>query len=156
MGSDPCLTPWLFRGYPATMSTFVRTVESFRAGARTLPREYYTSAETFALERERIFAARWRCVGRRSALAAAGDFVVRTIAGESLIIVRGRDGEIRAFFNTCRHRGTELCREASGRFSETIRCPYHAWTYTTDGRLIGAPHMQDVDGFDKRDSPRTR
>ena len=78
---------------------------------------------------------------------------MRTIAGESLIILRDRDGELRAFFNVCRHRGTRLCTEASGHFSETIQCPYHAWTYTTDGRLIGAPHMQDVEGFDKRDYP---
>jgi glycine betaine catabolism A len=87
------------------------------------------------------------------ATARPGDFVVRAVAGESLIIVRGRDGGLRALFNVCRHRGTRLCRETSGHFSETIQCPYHAWTYTTDGRLIGAPHMQEVAGFDKREYP---
>jgi Rieske 2Fe-2S family protein len=135
------------------MTTFHRTVASYRSGARTMPGEYYTSPAILAEEREQIFAQQWSCVGRASRLAEAGDFVVRTVAGESLIMVRGRDGILRAFFNLCRHRGTRLCREPSGRFSETIQCPYHAWTYATDGRLIGAPHMQEVEGFAKSDHP---
>src|SRR2546427_1744045 len=57
------------------------------------------------------------------------------------------------FRSVCRHRGTRLCEAERGRFSETIQCPYHAWTYTTDGQLIGAPHMNEVAGFDKRDYP---
>jgi Rieske 2Fe-2S family protein len=115
--------------------------------------EFYTSPAILAEERARIFVKSWHCVGRSSALATPGDFVVRNVAGESLIILRDRSGELRAFFNVCRHRGTRICEAASGQFSETIQCPYHAWTYTTDGRLIGAPHMQDVEGFDKRDYP---
>ena len=135
------------------MDTFQRTVGSYRQGARTMPGEYYTSPEVLAAETERIFARQWNCVGRASRLVLPGDFMVRSVAGESLIVLRGRDGGLRALFNVCRHRGTRLCREAAGRFSETIQCPYHAWTYTTDGRLIGAPHMQEVEGFDKRDYP---
>jgi Rieske 2Fe-2S family protein len=135
------------------MTSFHRTTESYRSGARTMPGERYTSPQILAEEKERIFARHWNCVGRSSALAAAGDYIVREIAGESLIIVRGRGGELRAFFNICRHRGTRLCRQSSGQFSETIQCPYHAWTYTIDGRLIGAPHMQDAEGFDKADYP---
>ena len=79
--------------------------------------------------------------------------MVREVAGESLIVLRDKTGTVRAFFNVCRHRGTRLCREASRRFGETIQCSYHAWTYGTDGRLVGAPHMQDVEGFDKADYP---
>jgi Rieske 2Fe-2S family protein len=135
------------------MSTYVRTVESFKQGARTMPGEYYTSPAILAEERERIFARQWNCVGRASAVAKAGDFMVREIAGESLIIVRDRGGELHAFFNVCRHRGTRLCDNAAGQFSETIQCPYHAWTYSIDGRLIGAPHMQEAEGFDKKDYP---
>jgi phenylpropionate dioxygenase-like ring-hydroxylating dioxygenase large terminal subunit len=135
------------------MTTYHRTVEAYKAGAQTMPREYYTSPDVLADERERIFARQWNCVGRASQIARAGDYVVRTIAGESLIVLRAGGGELRAFFNVCRHRGTQICREASGRLSETIQCPYHAWTYTTDGNLIGAPHMQGVEGFDKRDYP---
>ena len=118
-----------------------------------MPRERYTSPSVLADEVERIFARHWNCVGRASRLAAPGDYIVREIAGESLVILRDRGGELRAFFNVCRHRGTRICRESSGQFSETIQCPYHAWTYTTDGRLIGAPHMQEVEGFEKQDYP---
>lgn len=135
------------------MSIFQRTVSSYRQGARTMPGEYYTSPEILAEETERIFTRTWSCVGRASRVAQRGEFFVRSIAGESLIVVRGRDGRLRAFFNICRHRGTRLCRESSGRFSETIQCPYHAWTYATDGQLLGAPHMHEVEGFEKRDYP---
>jgi len=135
------------------MTTYHRTVEAYKQGAHTMPREYYTSPDILGEERERIFARHWNCVGRASRVARPGDYIVRTIAGESLIVLRDRNDELHAFFNVCRHRGTRICREASGQFSETIQCPYHAWTYTTDGRLIGAPHMQEVEGFDKRDFP---
>jgi glycine betaine catabolism A len=135
------------------MTTFHRTISTYRSGARTMPREQYTSPAILAEETERIFARRWNCVGRASRLANPGDFIVREIAGESLIVLRDRGGELRALFNVCRHRGTRICRETHGQFSETIQCPYHAWTYTTDGRLIGAPHMLDVEGFDKKDYP---
>ena len=135
------------------MTTFHRTVQAYRQGARTMPREYYTAPEILAEERQRIFAEHWNCVGRASTIAKAGDYIVRDVAGESLIILRDRGGELHAHFNVCRHRGTRICRETSGHFSETIQCPYHAWTYSTDGRLLGAPHMQEVEGFDKRDYP---
>ena len=120
-----------------------------------MPRERYTSAALLAEEIERIFARQWNCVGRANQLASPGDYFVREVAGESLIILRdrsGEGGELRAFFNICRHRGTRLCT-GGGTLPETIQCPYHAWTYATDGRLIGAPHMHDVAGFDKRDYP---
>jgi Rieske 2Fe-2S family protein len=133
------------------MTTFRRTTESFVQGARTLPGEYYNAPAIFADEQERIFARQWNCAGRSSALANPGDYLVREVAGESIVVLRDRGGELRAFFNVCRHRGTQLCNGASGRLSETIQCPYHAWTYTLDGRLIGAPHMHEVEGFDKRD-----
>jgi Rieske 2Fe-2S family protein len=135
------------------MTTFRRTVSTYKHGAHTMPGEYYTSPAIFAEENEHLFPRSWHCVGRSSALANAGDYVLRTVAGESLIILRDRGGELRAFFNVCRHRGTRLCEAAKGQFSETIQCPYHAWTYTIDGRLIGAPQMQDVPGFDKREFP---
>jgi len=118
-----------------------------------MPREYYTSPDIFAEEGERIFANHWNCVGRASRLARPGDYMLRAVAGESIIVLRDRSGELRAFFNVCRHRGTQLCSADSGRLSETIQCPYHAWTYGLDGRLLGAPHMQDVDGFEKKDYP---
>jgi Rieske 2Fe-2S family protein len=119
----------------------------------TMPRERYASTDILAAETDRIFARQWNCVGRASALATPGDYVLATVAGESLIVLRDGNGTVRAFFNVCRHRGTRLCEAPAGRFSETIQCPYHAWTYATDGRLIGAPHMHEVDSFDRDDYP---
>jgi Rieske 2Fe-2S family protein len=135
------------------MTTFVQTTSSFKQGARTLPGEYYTSPALFEEERDRLFARSWICVGRTDRLTTPGEYFVRSIAGESLIFLRDRSGTLRAFFNVCRHRGTRLCAQESGQFSETIQCQYHAWTYTTDGKLIGAPHMSEVAGFQKADYP---
>jgi Rieske 2Fe-2S family protein len=135
------------------MATFLKTTESYKQGARTLPGRYYTSPDILAEEQERIFRRRWICVGRDESVATPGDYVLVEIAGESLIVLRDQSGERRAFYNVCRHRGTRLCEAARGRLSETIQCPYHAWTYALDGRLIGAPHMNEVEGFDKTAYP---
>jgi glycine betaine catabolism A len=132
---------------------FRRTVESYRQGAHTMPREQYTSPDIFIEEREHIFARHWVCVGRASAFVKPGDYQLRDVAGESLIVMRDRGGQLHAFFNVCRHRGTRLCQATKGKFSETIQCPYHAWTYGLDGTLVGAPHMNEVEGFDKKDYP---
>ena len=138
------------------MTTFHKTVEAHRHGARTMPGAYYTSPAILADERARLFPNMWHAAGRSSKLANAGDFMVRDIAGESIIIARGKDAKLRALFNVCRHRGTRICGAVAGHFGETIQCPYHAWTYGIDGHLIGAPHMQDVEGFDKKDYPLHR
>ena len=135
------------------MSDFKRTTAAYRQGARTMPGEYYTSPAILAEEMEQLFARSWNCVGRAARVSKPGDYFVREIARESILVLRDRQGVLRAFFNVCRHRGTRICQEESGRFAETIQCPYHAWTYRTDGQLIGTPHMQDVEGFDKGDYP---
>ena len=117
---------------------------------RTLPARFYADAEQFALELERFFGTMWVAVGRSDDIPAAGDYMLRTIAGESLIIVRQREGTIGAFYNVCRHRGTQLCTEESGRFADRIQCPYHAWTYDLRGQLVAAPHMDGVAGLHAR------
>ncbi len=121
--------------------------------ATTLPGPYYTSGEIFAAEQERIFSRRWLCVGRGEAIREPGDFVLVPIGKESILLVRGRDGRARAFYNVCRHRGTRVCEAERGRFAGGIQCPYHAWTYGLDGALLGAPHMADVPWFDKAEHP---
>jgi len=136
--------------------TFLKTTESYRQGARTLPGRYYAAPEVFAEEQERIFRHHWICIGRDATLATPGDYFLVEIAGESIIALRDQSGERRAYYNVCRHRGTRLCEAAKGRLSETIQCPYHAWTYALDGRLIGAPHMNEVEGFDKKAYPLHR
>src|SRR5260370_720347 len=140
------------RGTRDPMS-FLKTVESYRQGARTLPGRYYNDSEVFAGEQERIFGRHWICVGRDATLAAPGDYFVAQVGGESIILLRDQSGERRAYYNVCRHRGTRLCEAPKGRLSETIHCPYHAWTYALDGRLIRSPHMHDVQGFDKKSYP---
>lgn len=131
-------------------TAFRKTVETFTAGARTLPQRYFVSPEVFAQERVKIFGRQWVCVGRQSQLARAGDFFVQEVAGESLILVLDQKGTVQGFYNVCRHRGTRLCEVASGH-TAAIQCPYHAWTYALDGRLIGTPQMDDAPGFEKAD-----
>ena len=135
---------------PPTTATpaFRKTADTFTAGAKTLPQRYFISSDVFAGEQEKIFSREWVLVGHQSEIATAGDHFVREVAGESLIIVCDHKREVRAFYNVCRHRGTRLCEEPAGH-SATIQCPYHAWTYGLDGRLVGAPHMEKVSGFDK-------
>ena len=135
------------------MTAFRGTTSIHQQGSRTLARDYYTSEAILAEERERIFAQGWNCAGRAADLKQPGDFFVREIAGESIIVTRDKTGTPRAFFNICRHRGTRICREASGHFPDSIQCSYHAWTYALDGRLVGAPHMQEAADFDKADYP---
>src|SRR5438132_10417694 len=116
--------------------------------AKSLPQKYFVAPEVFAEEQETIFSKQWLLVGHQSQIPDAGDYVVQQVIGESLIVIRDKSGEIRGFFNVCRHRGTRLKEDACGHAS-AIQCPYHAWTYGLDGRLIGAPHMDEVPGFDK-------
>jgi Rieske 2Fe-2S family protein len=131
-----------------TPPVFRKTTAASAAGAKTLPQRYFVSPEVLAEEEEKIFSKRWLLVGHQSQIPAAGDYFVQETAGESLIIARDRSEVVRGFYNVCRHRGTRLC-EDSGGHSSTIQCPYHAWTYGLDGRLIGSPHMDEVPGFDR-------
>jgi Rieske 2Fe-2S family protein len=125
-------------------------------GARTLPADYYVSADYFARELDLLFRRMWICAGRTEEIAEPGQFVVRELPGDNVVITRGESGALHAFHNVCRHRGTRLCTETSGRFSGSIQCPYHAWTYALDGRLLGAPHMEDAPQFRKDDYPLHR
>jgi glycine betaine catabolism A len=126
----------------------------------TLPSSWYRSPGMFALEKERIFCREWLCVARAEELSAPGDYRLLDVLGESLILLRNRAGELRAFYNTCRHRGSRLCRDTAtaggnlpalpgGIAGGRITCPYHQWSYDLDGRLVGAPHLSGEPGFDK-------
>jgi len=114
------------------------------AGAALL-REFYNDPLIFARDITRIHLRHWLCVGHESRIPKPGDWFLFDLAGESLIIVRGRDGEVRALVNVCRHRGSHVCYEREGS-SRVFVCPYHAWTYDLDGRLRSARHMGA--GFD--------
>ena len=107
----------------------------------TLGGTYYTSEVVFADEQTRIFEAMWMCTVRTAELAQPGQFRKVQVGRESVLVVRGRDGVLRAFLNVCRHRGAQLCTEDSGQVKRTLRCPYHAWTYGLDGKLVAAPNL---------------
>ncbi len=133
------------------METFVKP--QVGAGAKTLDARWYTASYVFALERERLFARGWSCVGRAEDIAEPGEFLLVDVAGESLIVTRDAQHNVRAFYNVCRHRGTRICTQARGRFSGSIQCPYHAWTYALDGALLTARNMQELPGFARSDFP---
>jgi Rieske 2Fe-2S family protein len=115
----------------------------------TLPADYYTDPTIFAKELDCIFADMWIYVCRHEEVAERGAFVRRDLDRASVLIVGNGEGGARAFHNVCRHRGTRICDDTAGTFAGSIQCPYHAWTYDLDGRLIGAPLMEHVDGFDR-------
>ena len=121
-------------------------------GAKSMLQKYFVSPEIFAEEHKKIFSREWLLVGHQSQLRSPGDYIVQDVNHESIIVIRDKDEEIRSFYNVCRHRGTRLKEDACGHAS-AIQCPYHAWTYGLDGRLIGAPHMDEVSGFNKADYP---
>ena len=119
--------------------------------ATTLPQEFYTDAELFRREMQAIHFEMWLAAGRTEQLKRAGDFLVCEVANASVIVLRDESNAIRAFHNTCRHRGTLLCAAEHGNLVGRIQCPYHAWTYRLDGTLANAPHMDKVEGFREED-----
>ncbi|MGA7098251.1 MAG: aromatic ring-hydroxylating dioxygenase subunit alpha [Acidimicrobiia bacterium] len=132
----------------------------------TLHRDAYVEPTWFDREVEAIFSRQWFCVGREEELTEPGDHLVCDVAGESIIVTRTRDGSLASYFNLCRHRGSQLTWEPgkpsqraigpTGHFSGSIQCPYHAWTYSFDGRLRAAPFLDESDGLHKEDLPLHR
>jgi glycine betaine catabolism A len=127
---------------------------------RSLPRDAYLAEAHYAHERERIFFREWFCVGRAEALPNSGDYLLCDVAGESVIVVRARDGALRAHYNLCRHRGSRLALDdprpapcsvvaPTGTFRGVIICPYHAWSYELDGAVRNAPFLDESDDFRK-------
>lgn len=115
----------------------------------TLPGHHYTDPELFALEQDRIFHHTWFCAVLTADLAEAGQFRTVQAGRESVLVARGRDGGLRAFLNICRHRGARLCTAESGQVKRSFQCPYHAWTYGTDGKLIAAPNLTSMPDVDR-------
>ncbi len=117
----------------------------------TLPGKYYTSEDIYKEELDKIFYKRWILVGREEQIPHAGDYFLYNIENESLIVTRDAGNKVNAHFNVCRHRGTRMCTESKGHFAgKSIQCPYHAWTYNLKGELAGAPLMNELKQFDKK------
>lgn len=115
--------------------------------ASGLPGFCYASPEWYAREIERIFLKEWLFVGRADQIPNAGDYMAFEIIGEPVIVVRDQQGQIRAFSASCRHRGTRI---VSGEGHCTVfRCPYHSWTYSLQGELLGTPEMKQTKNFDR-------
>ena len=113
----------------------------------TLSSAYYLDPEIYALEKRRIFYRSWQYVAHESLLRAPGAYATLRICDESVFVIRADDGELRAFYNVCRHRAHELL-EGRGRLRGLVVCPYHAWSYTGDGKLARAPLSEQRPGFD--------
>jgi phenylpropionate dioxygenase-like ring-hydroxylating dioxygenase large terminal subunit len=116
--------------------------------ATTMPPEVYRSAALYEWERERLFAREWLCTGLAADIPNPGDYVTYSINDQPVFTIRSADGGIRSFANVCLHRMMRLLDGRGNR--QRIACPYHAWTYGIDGRLVGAPHMKRTPGFEPR------
>jgi phenylpropionate dioxygenase-like ring-hydroxylating dioxygenase large terminal subunit len=115
--------------------------------ALSLPGWVYHDPEYFRVEMARLIRPAWQIVCHANEIAKAGDWRTLDILGESIVTIRGDDGKARAFANVCRHRGSRLVDGQAG-CAKRLTCPYHAWTYATDGRLVGVPDRQDYPGLD--------
>ncbi|MFO0996363.1 MAG: aromatic ring-hydroxylating dioxygenase subunit alpha [Alphaproteobacteria bacterium] len=118
--------------------------------AEMLPPASYTSEAAYAAEMEHIFGKSWLFAGDVARLEHPGDYWSLTLAGVPVLVLRDRDGAIRAFANTCRHRGCRLVPPGNGN-RRAIKCGYHGWVYGLDGKLMGAPQMEHTTGFEKAD-----
>jgi glycine betaine catabolism A len=127
-------------------------LRDFPNEARTLPAQAYLSDEVFGWEREHFFENSWFCLGRTSDLSAPGDQGAVAVGNEGILLLRGDDGVLRGFFNTCRHRGHELLPRGGAPVSaRVVRCPYHRWMYDLEGHFKGGPGLASQEGFDLSD-----
>jgi Rieske 2Fe-2S family protein len=140
--------PWLATPL-LTPDELARVRRPYRA-ASLLPGRAYHDPAIFEWERAEILRRDWRIVGRADAVAEPGSYVLVDLEGDQLVVVRGRDGQLRGFHNLCRHRGTAVVEERCGTLVR-FQCPYHAWIYDLDGRLVRAKHVDDLADFDLAD-----
>ncbi len=131
--------------YDPALADCARPVEA----AFSIPPVCYTSGSHALAEMDLVFRQGWIGVGRADVVANPGDFITMDVAGQNIILLRDRTGQLRAYANTCRHRGARLV-DGQGR-CKGLRCPFHSWFYGLDGKLVAAPHMERAQGFDKAD-----
>ncbi|MGQ7248739.1 aromatic ring-hydroxylating oxygenase subunit alpha [Halomonas sp. V046] len=121
-----------------------------RQPQHTLPRELYTDEAAYRQDLAQLWHREWVFVGHTFELEKPGQYLALTIGDYPIVVVRGNDGEVRAFHNVCRHRGSKVCTQASGKVAKLV-CPYHRWTYDLDGKLLFAGNMGE--GFTPGDYP---
>lgn len=115
----------------------------------TLPGHYYTDPDIFKAEQAAIFESGWFCAVLSADLAGPGQYETVQIGRESVIVARSRTGAVNAFLNVCRHRGARLCTEERGEVRRSLQCPYHAWTYSLEGKLVSAPNLSAMDDINR-------
>ena len=118
------------------------------AQAHTIPAPWYTDPRIAALENENVFARTWQAVARTEQLDSSGAYVTAAVAGEPIVVVRGNDGTLHAFYNVCRHHAMIVMNEPCGQ-AQHLRCPYHGWTYSLEGELRGVTDFEGVLRFDR-------
>ena len=116
--------------------------------ASTIPGPWYVDPRIAELERQSVFGRTWQVAGRAEQVAQPGQFITTELAGEPIVVIRGKDGVLRAFFNVCRHHAAAVVTEPCGH-ATVLRCPYHGWSYATDGALQAIPEFEDVSNFEK-------
>jgi choline monooxygenase len=119
--------------------------------ASTIPAPWYFDARIAQLERDSVFASNWQVVGRLDQVKDSGQFFTIDVNGEPLLVVRSDDGQLRAFYNVCRHHAAAVETQSAG-CAEQFRCPYHGWTYGNDGSLKGMVEFEGVCNFDRKDN----
>ena len=120
----------------------------------TLPSEWYFDEDHYEQELRAVWYRDWICVGRLEQIPEPGDYFLWSVSNQQLIVTRDNEGRPRAYYNTCRHRGSVLCTEQHGRFRNgRIICPYHTWTFDLDGKLVSTPFRVDSNDFDFADYP---
>lgn len=129
---------------PDEMAATNRPVEE----ASVLPLKVYSNRAYFEREVEAVFRPSWHAVGRIDQLKETGSYITADIVGEPVMVIRDKDGTIRALSNVCRHRGAQLLKGCGN--ARAVVCPYHSWSYSLDGKLRGAPHMNNVKDFDRQ------
>jgi choline monooxygenase len=116
--------------------------------AHTIPAPWYLDAAIERLEQRHVFGGNWQAVGRIDQVAHPGDYFTAEFAGEPILAVRGTDGQLRAFYNVCRHHAAAVATASCGH-AQSFRCPYHGWNYGLDGSLKGMPEFAGVCNFDR-------
>ena len=130
---------------PLDMSDYIPS--SDLATASTLPARWYTDPRFLELEKERIFWKTWQPVGHLEDVLRPGDFFTCDVVGQPLVVTRGQDGQLRAFYNVCMHRAGPVALGKGNR--KSLQCKYHGWTYALDGHLMNAPEFEGVQNWDK-------
>lgn len=118
--------------------------------AETIPSSWYTDARFHTFEQDTVFSRTWQYAGSGAQIPHAGDYLLASVAGNPLLLVRAEEGHVNAFYNVCRHRGGPLAMEECGHV-KMLQCKYHGWTYCLDGSLRGVPRFNRTELFDKKD-----